>query len=279
MGKKKRTFLSMLRSRFIPVAKSDEEEKKIRLISHFEPKSAAAEAYRNVHTNLKLSETKKSILVTSSGPREGKSSFSCNLGIVMAQSGLKTLLVSADLRRPTLARTFGVKKEPGLTELLTGAESLDGVLRNITDIMMGEMNFEDIRKNPGLENIWIIASGHLPFNPPELLESKEISSLIEKLKMRFDVVIFDAPPVLPVTDASLLAQKMDCTVIVYEIGKTSREALMRTKVQLESVGAKLAGVVLNHTNPQTDAISTYPYYTQKYRYYGTDGQDKNKKET
>jgi capsular exopolysaccharide synthesis family protein len=136
--------------------------------------------------------------------------------------------------------------------------------------MLGEMSFEDVRKTPGIENIWILPSGPPPANPVELLESGTMDNLISSLKKQFDVIIFDMPPVLPVTDASILAPKVDCVVIVYEIGRTSREALMRTKVQLESVGAKISGVVLNHTQAQTEAISSYPYYHYKYKYYGKD---------
>ncbi len=272
------SFISRFKERFLPEHKTDAQERATRLVAHFEPKSPTAEAYRNIHTNLKLNSSKKTILITSSGPREGKSSCACNLSIVMAQTGLKVLLVSADLRRPSIAKTFGVKREPGLAELVTGASDLDAVLKNITDIMMGEINFEDVRKTPGIENIWILPSGHLPFNPPELLESKTVTALIDRFKSQFDVVIFDSPPVLPVTDASILGPKLDCTVLVYEIGRTSREALMRTKVQLESVGARIAGVILNHTKAQTEAIATYPYYQQKYRYYGKEEADTKKEE-
>jgi tyrosine-protein kinase Etk/Wzc len=261
-------IIDRIRAKFSPAQKTEEQERLIRLFSHYNPKSPTTEAYRNIHTNLKLNPSKKSILVTSSGPREGKSSIAVNLSIVMAQAGLKTLLVSADLRRPVIAKTFGIKKEPGLNELLTGTVTLEDALKNVTDLMMGEMNFEEIRMTPGLENIWLLTSGRLPFNPPELIESKELATVIDKLKVRFDVIIFDAPPILPVTDASLLAPKIDCVVIVYEIGRTSREALIRAKGQLESVGAKIAGVVLNHTKSQTEAIATYPYYSHKYRYYG-----------
>ncbi|MDD5729777.1 MAG: polysaccharide biosynthesis tyrosine autokinase [Candidatus Omnitrophica bacterium] len=275
--KKEANIIERIKAKFLPPERTALDDRFIRLIAHFQPKSPTAEAYRNIHTNLKLSSTRKSILVTSSGPREGKSSCACNLGIVMAQSGLKTVIVSADLRRPILAKTFGINKEPGLSELITGTVSLDEVLMSITDIMVGDMNFEDIRKTPGFENIWIIPSGHLPFNPPEILESKELTALIEKLKSRFDVVIFDAPPVLPVTDASILGPKLDCTVIVYEIGRTSREALMRTKMQLETVGAKISGVILNHTKTQTEAVANYPYYHQKYRYYGKEDTEKEDK--
>lgn len=251
--------------------RSDGDDRAIRLISHFKPRASCAEAYRNIHTNLKIGPERKMILVTSSAPGEGKSSLVTNLGLVMAQSGLKVLLVSTDLRKPVLAKTFGIKREPGLNEFVTKSAEIDAVMNNITDMMVGEMPLDDIRKTPGIENIWILTSGRLPSNPVELLESKELSDLMVTMRERFDVIIFDSPPVLPVTDASLLAPKMDCVVIVYEGGRTSREALMRTKVQLESIGAKIAGVVLNHTKPQAEFGSSYPYYSKyKYRYYGKD---------
>jgi len=276
-GKNGKELFARIKDAFWPKEKTDEEEKYVRLIAHYQPRSPITESYRNIHTNLKLEASKKTIMVTSSNPQEGKSSVVCNLGIVMAQVGLRTLLVSTDLRRPILSKTFGIKKEPGLHELLMGLVKLEEVLNNITDIMLGEMSFEDVRKTPGIENIWILPSGNLPGNPVELLESKAMETLIQTLKQQFDVIIFDMPPVLPVTDASILAPKMDCTVIVYEIGRTGREALMRTKIQLESAGAKIAGVVLNHTKAQTEAISNYPYYHYKYKYYGREEKEKGQK--
>lgn len=264
-----RGLFSRWRSRVSHERKSDKEERLIHLYAHFQPHSPTTEAFRNIHTNLKLSSQRKVILVTSSGPGEGKSSVVCNLGLVMAQIGLRVLLVSTDLRRPIMAKMFGVKREPGLSEIVLGTARLEDGLRNITDILLGDIGLEDIRKTPGIENIWILPSGHLPYNPVELIESKSMADIIARLKQQFDVVLFDSPPVLPVTDASLLAPKVDAVVVVYEIGRTGREGLMRTKVQLESVGAKIAGVVLNHTQPQTEAITAYPYY-QKYKYYGKD---------
>jgi tyrosine-protein kinase Etk/Wzc len=262
-------LLSELKDRFFPKAKTEADENFVRLIAHYRPHSPTTEAFRNIYTNLKLNPSRKTIMVTSSNPQEGKSSICCNLAIVTSQVGLKVCLVSTDLRRPVLAKTFGINKEPGLNELVMGTAKLEQVMNNITDIILGTMTFEDVRKTPGIENICIIPSGNLPANPVEVLESKAMDQLIETLKQQFDVVIFDVPPVLPVTDASILASKLDCTVIAYEIGRTSREALLRTKVQLEAVGAKIAGVVLNHTRPQTEAFSSYPYYYRaKYGYYG-----------
>ncbi|MBU0605100.1 MAG: polysaccharide biosynthesis tyrosine autokinase [Candidatus Omnitrophica bacterium] len=266
-SKKKKGIMEDIREKLFPAEHSmRESDDPIYLIAHFEPTSTAAEAFRNIHTNLKLDPTQKTILITSSGPREGKSSIASNLAVVMAQSGLKTLLVSADLRRPSLDKVFGIKRDPGMNEYITGAVGLKEVLNGIVDIMVGEMDFDDIRKTPGLDNITIIPSGRLSYNPAEVLKSKEIKALVEKVKNRYDLILFDAPPVLPVTDASLLAPSMDCVILVYEIGRTSREALVRTKIQLESVGAKITGVVLNHTQPETEAIISYPYYKVRYGY-------------
>jgi tyrosine-protein kinase Etk/Wzc len=274
---KKRGIFFRLTGRVLPAPKkSDEEERLARLIAHYRPKSPATEAFRNIRTNLKLDPSKKTILITSSGPREGKTTIMTNLGVVMAQAGAKTLLVSSDLRRPVLAKTFGIEREPGFNELLTGAVNLDQALRTVADIMLGEMKLDEIiSRPPGLDNVWILPSGSLPFNPAEILESKELTPLLEEFKRRFDVILFDSPPVLPVTDASLLAPKLDCVVIVYEIGRTSRDALLRAKTQLESMGGKISGVILNHTQPQTEAIVPYPYYYHyKYRYYEREGAEK-----
>ncbi|MDD5347348.1 MAG: polysaccharide biosynthesis tyrosine autokinase [Candidatus Omnitrophica bacterium] len=260
------TLLNRLREQFAPPSKTDSEERFVHLFAHFKPQLPTTEAFRNIHTNLKLNSSKKAIIITSSGPREGKSTVTCNLGLVMAQIGLKTLLVSTDLRRPILAKMFGIKREPGVSELVRGVAGLDEVLYNITDILLGDLGFDQIRKTPGMENIWIMPSGRLPSNPVEVLESKAMGDIVNQLKGRFDVILFDTPPVLPVTDASLLAAKVDGVVIVYEIGRTGREGLMRTKVQLEAVGAKILGVVLNHTMPQAELVSPYPYY-KKYKYY------------
>lgn len=260
-----------IKHRFVPRTKSDSEERIVHLFAHYSPQSPITEAFRNIHTNLKLSSERKTILVTSSGPREGKSSVVCNLGLVMAQIGLKTLLVSTDLRRPILCKVFGIEREPGLNEVIMGTAPLETALRNITDLFLGNIGFETIRKTPGIENIWILPSGHLPHNPVEIIDSRAFLDLMAKLKSRFDVIILDSPPVLPVTDASLLAPKVDGVIMVYEIGRTGREGLMRSKVQLEAVNAKILGVILNHTQAQTEQISAYPYY-RKYKYYGREEQ-------
>lgn len=269
LEEEKKNIFTRLKMKLFPLRKSEAEEAYIRLIVHHKPKSPTAEAYRNLRTNLKLGPSQKTFLVTSAGPREGKSTILTNLGLSVAQKGLKTLLVSSDLRRPALAKSFGIKRELGLTELITETGNLEDALRSVSDVMLGEMQFDEIMKAPGMENIWILPAGHLPPNPAEVLESKKLPELIEQLKKRFDVIFFDSPPVLPVTDASLLASKVDSVIVCYEIGRTARDALLRAKIQLESVGAKILGVVLNHITPQTEMMAGYPYYYRyKYRYYG-----------
>lgn len=279
-GEEKGAFAKFKRKVF-PVGKSGAEEAYIRLIVHHKPKSPMAEAYRNLRTNLKFSPTQRTFLVTSAGPCEGKTTILTNLGLSVAQKGVKTVLVSSDLRRPVLAKTFGIKREPGLNEVITGTTSLEDALRNVSDIMLGDMQLDDIMKAPGMENVWILPSGHLPLNPAELLESKELPKLIEDLKKRFDVILFDSPPILPITDASLLAPKVDSVVVCYEIGRTARAALLRAKIQLESTGAKISGVVLNHITPQTETVAPYPYYRSRYKYgyYEEEGKSGRKRKT
>jgi len=266
--KEKNNIFTKFKRKILRTSKTANEEAYIRLIVHHKPKSPMAEAYRNLRTNLNLGSSPKSFLVTSAGPREGKTTILINLGLAIAQKGTKILLVSSDLRRPAVAKTFGMKREPGLNEIITGTVKLEDALRNISDIMLGDMQFDEIMKTPGIENIWILPSGCLPLNPAEVLESNELSRLIEELKKKFDVVLFDSPPILPITDASLIAPKVDSVIICYEIGRTARAALLRAKVQLETVGAKITGVVLNHIAPQTETMLPYPYYYKyKYKYY------------
>lgn len=269
--KQGKSIFTKLKRKILHTRKTDAQDAYVRLIVHHKPKSPMAEAYRNLRTNLKFNQSRGVFLISSAGPREGKTTILTNLGLAVAQKGAKTLLVSSDLRRPALAKTFGMKKEPGLNEVITGTAKLEDALRSISDIMLGDMELSEIMKTPGIENIWILPSGHVPPNPAEVLESKELPKLIEELKKRFDAIFFDSPPALLVTDAGLLASKVDGVVLCYEIGKIARDALLRAKIQLESAGAKISGVVLNHIAPQTEAMTPYPYYYRyKYKYYVQD---------
>ena len=253
------------------------DERYVRLIVHHEPRSVITESYRTIRTNLKLNPSLRTILVTSAQPSEGKTSVLTNLGLMIAQTGAKILLVSTDLRRPTLAETFGIKREPGLNEVVNKSVTLDAAIRGISDIMLGDLRLDKIMESPGIENIHILASGSIPVNPAELLMSKEMQSLIGELKRRFDIILMDSPPVLPISDANLLASKVDGIILVYEAGRTARSALLRAKIQLESAGAKILGVVLNHIRVRTDLLMHPPGY-YKYRYHEKPSEKNGKPE-
>ena len=247
----------------------------VSLMVHMQPTSPNAEAFRNIKTNLRLSDERKVVLVTSAGPQEGKTTTLINLALACAQDGLKTLVIDSDLRRPTVAEAFGMKKRPGIGDFLMGTATRDEAVRGMVDIMMGSLGVEKSLCTPGLDRLWVLPSGTLPLNPAEILKSKEFDALLSWMRSEFDVVLFDSPPVLPVTDAAILAAKMDAVVLCYEIGRTSRHALMRAKSQLESVDANLRGIILNHIQPETDAVEVYPYY-YRYRYYAKNGEEKER---
>ncbi|MFH1239545.1 MAG: GNVR domain-containing protein [bacterium] len=265
------SFIRRALSSIFNLTKKKATESYTRLIVHHEPNSIMAEAYRSIRTNLKLTPELKTILVTSAGPREGKTTVVTNLGLAIAQTGAKTLLVSSDLRRPAVAKSFGLNEEPGLNEVFTKVITLDDAIRDISDIMLGEMTMDDILKTPGMENINILPCGRIPSRPAELLGSSHIQNLIGELKKRFDIILLDSPPVLPIADAILLASLVDGIVLVYEAGKTARSALLRAKVQLESGGGKIIGIVLNHIRSGTEMTINYPYY-YRYKYSVKAGQ-------
>ena len=255
---------------------SPELDRKARMVVHNEPKSPIAEAYRSLRTNLKFGgEAGRSLVVTSTSPREGKTAVLINLGLTTAQMGSRTLLVESDLRRPTVSRTFQIQREPGLNEVLSGAARWQDCLRGLADLLLGGMPLDEASKTPGLDHLFILPAGRIPLNPAELLGSGEMVVLIEELRQHFDVILYDAPPVLPITDAALIAPKVDGTLLVYEIGRTARSALVRAKSQIESGGGKVLGVVLNHIKAETELDSGYRYYYH-YKYYG---REKGEKET
>jgi len=262
------SFIKKIKKRFMfRNKKSEEETHYIRLISHYKPTSPVAESFRSIKTNIMVSKLRKTIVVTSAGPQEGKTTIIVNLGIVFAQEGFRTLLISSDLRRPAIAESFGINKKPGLSDIIRGTVRLEDALQGTADIMLGSVNLDNVVRHPGLDHIKIIPAGYSSLNPADILQSKEFEALIKRVRGEFDIVLMDTPPVLPVADVSILAPKVDGIILCYEIGRTSRTALVRAKVQLESVGAKVLGVVLNHTKPQSEALEAYPYY-YKYKYYG-----------
>ncbi len=254
----------------------DGESIQSRLVTLFKPSSIAAEAYKSLRTNLDLTGLKKtgnSIVVTSAAPKEGKTQTLCNLAIAMAQAGQRVVLIGSDFRKPTVYKLFGLQRSPGLSEILIGNVSWKEALNTVTDMLIGGFEYERILKARGIENIHIITCGERTPNPSELLNLTEMNNFIQELKQNFDVVLLDCPPTLPVADAAILGAKVDGVILVYQAGKTSRYALLRTKNQLEHLNVKIWGVVINNLKPRLIEDVT-PY--QKYRYYGYYGEKKTK---
>jgi capsular exopolysaccharide synthesis family protein len=186
------------------------------LITVSDPRSAAAEAFRTLRTNVYFSGLERQIhtlLVTSVAPSEGKSTTLANLAVAMAQGDKKTILVDTDLRRPTLHSLFGLGNETGLTSVFMNNK--------------GPIEFD--LKDVGIPNLQVITSGPLPPNPAELLGSQRMLDVIEALKSRADIVLFDAPPVIAVTDAAVLGTRVDGVLLVINAGHTRREHAKRAK--------------------------------------------------
>ncbi|WP_456695779.1 polysaccharide biosynthesis tyrosine autokinase [Aeromicrobium sp. P5_D10] len=201
------------------------------------------EAVRILRTNLQfldIDRDNKVITITSSVAGEGKTTTATNLAIALAQTGSQVVLVEGDLRRPRVSEYLGIEKNVGLTTVLVGRVSIDAALQPAS--------------TPGLD---VLASGALPPNPSEILQTDAMKALIAQLRQRFDVVLIDAPPLLPVTDASLLASISDGAILVVRHGKTGREAIRSATGRLNSVGARLLGTVLS-MSPAKE-LSKYGY--------------------
>ena len=240
------------------------------LLIHYSNSSPTFEAYRTLRVNIETEIfrekiQRKIILFTSSGPDEGKSITSANLAIAMAQGGLRTLLIDADMRRAVIHNIFGMKNEPGLSNVLSGTIDSKDAIRTFTDILTSEVGFDEALNIPGLDNLNILASGSLPVGPAELLVSQEMNALLTKVRDIYDIILIDSPPALAVADAIILAPKVDAVILVYRVGRTARAMLNRTKMQLVQSGAQVKGVILNNISPQIEMQYDYYYH---YKYYG-----------
>ena len=224
-----------------------------RLITYEDPKSPISESYRTLRTNVVYASADKkikSLLVSSSQPGEGKSTTTANLAIAFAQLRKRTLLVDADLRKPVQHNVFGHSRGPGLAEYLIG--EFEGI--------------QEVIKKTKIENLYIITAGGLPPNPSELLGSDRMSRLIDQLEQEWDMILFDSPPIVAVTDASTISSEIDAIAMVVKAGQTERSAVDRALDMLRNVRAPLIGAILNGAS-QESLGGKYAYYYSYYNYY------------
>jgi capsular exopolysaccharide synthesis family protein len=225
----------------------------VETVTQVRPQSQMAESYRALRTSLLLSNLgapPKVIMVTSARPQEGKTTTSINTAIVLAQKGVRVLLVDADLRRPSIHKTLGMGPRSGLSNVLTGSATVQ----------------QTIATSPILPNLFIMPAGTPPPNPAELLASSNMRDLIVELRELYDHIVIDTPPTLSVTDAVVLSPRADATILVIRSGQTTKPALRRARDLLMQVNAHVAGVLLNAVD------LTSPDYYYYYEYQGKYGQ-------
>ena len=224
------------------------------LIVQRSPKSPIAEVFRTLRTNIQFMNSQKSlktVLVTSTMPGEGKSWVSSNLAITFAQAGKKVALVDADMRKGRLHTMFQVENIPGLSNYLSGIDEV-GAAKN-----KGIVHYI---KPTMTDNLFLITSGNIPPNPSELLASEKTLNMLDKLKEIFDIVILDGTPGLIVTDALILSRIVDTTIIVTAHKSTKKDNLEKVKKDIENVGGKIAGVVINKVPVNAAKYESSYYY-------------------
>ena len=212
------------------------------LIALRDPRAPASEAYRTLRTNIQFSSLDKplhTLLATSTAPDEGKSTTLAHLAVTMAQAEQRVILVDCDLRRPTLHTLFGLANEAGLTSMILAQEDAPPL------------------QETGVPGLSLLSSGPLPPRPADILGSRRMEAVIARLRAEADIVLFDTPPVVAVTDAAVLATKVDGVLLIFQAGKTSRDRARRARQILDQVKANIVGVVLNNAAVE-----------QGYGYYG-----------
>ena len=228
---------------------SKKEIKSRPLVTLLNPKSPEAEAFRMLRTNLQftaIDKNVKTIMATSTGPEEGKSTTIANLAITMAQAGKKVVIVDCDLRKPVQHKVFGQSN-------LTG----------VTNVVSGRKTWEEAVKKTSIPGLEVITSGPIPPNPAEILNSERMNLFIKELSENYDYVLFDAPPALAVTDPVLLASKVDGLLFVISAGKSKVDKIKEVKERLQKASANILGVVLNNVKYKGQDYYYYYYYESK----------------
>lgn len=228
----------------------------IPLIAEIDPKSAAAEAYRSLRTNLQFAELDrpcKSIVVTSSSAGEGKTTTAANFSVIAAQIGQSICLIDSDLRRPALHRVFGLSNTEGLT----------------TALVQGKP-FVELAKKTRVPNLSVLTSGPLPANPAELVGSRRMRTFLEAATQAFELVVLDSPPVLAASDAVALSAQCDGVILVVRAGSVPQEVVRHAVEQIQAVHARLLGVLLNRLDARRNGH--YDYYRYYRSYYGANAK-------
>lgn len=229
----------------------------VELVTQVRPQSQMAESYRALRTSLLLSNLgspPRVIVVTSALPQEGKTTTSINTAVVLAQKGIRVLLIDADLRRPSIHKTLGMGPHSGLSNVLTGSITLD----------------QAITRSSVLPNLFVLPAGTPPPNPAELLASANMREVLSQLREQYDHVVIDTPPSLSVTDAVVLSPRADAVVLVIRSGQTTKQALRRSRDLLMQVNAKVVGVLLNAVDLTSPDYYYYYEYRGKYASYYRD---------
>jgi tyrosine-protein kinase Etk/Wzc len=233
-------------------ARGGDSRRPISIITALDGDDPAAEAYRTLRTNVTFVGAERPVqllALTSPGPGEGKSTTAANLAVALALGGHKTLLIDADLRRPLLHRAFGLVHEPGLTDVLVGRAAAREAIR------------PDV-----IERLDVLPAGSSPPNPSELLGSDAMHALIAEVRQNYDYIVVDTPPVLPVTDATVISTVADATILAIRSGETEETSATRALDQLKRVNARIAGVVLNGVDTRRDRHYTYYKYQKNVGY-------------
>lgn len=221
-------------------------EKGVHMMTVASPKSVNAEQFNTIRTNIEFSNvdnTYRNIMLTSSVASEGKSTIAANLAVSFARQGKRVVLVDTDFRRPTINATFSIDNPKGVTTYLTNHET----------------QLQEIIYGTSVKNLYVIPSGPVPPNPSELIGSKKMSKLIDVLNDNSDLVIYDAPPVLSVTDAQVLSTKVEGTILVVRANKSEKAAVQRAVELIKHVNGNILGVILNDVRGSSNGY--YGYYS------------------
>ncbi len=240
----------------------DEGNKEFEFIVAKKPDSIPSEAFRSLRTRINFSKMKETpiqtILVTSSAPREGKTTVSVNVAGTFAMAGKRTVIVDLDLRKPRMHHLFEVQKTPG-----------------VTDYLFGDVSYEKLIRNSEIDNLYFITAGTIPPNPAEVLGSKQMQEFLKKLDEEFDMVVIDSPPIVAVTDAEILSKIVDATILVVSANITEVDLMEKAVELLSADGGSFIGVLLNRFSYRSGYGSYYKYY---YYYSRPDLRNRPKKE-